>query len=169
MARPYLNLFVGKNRLLDGLIIFAARWLPFVAGVALVAMAYYKNRASIFLFPLLAALVSRFIFAEAIYLFWKRKRPATFSETKVLIPVPSNPSFPSAHASFFFAAAFTLFYRDVYLAIIFLIIALIVSLARVAAGIHWFGDIVAGFVNGLISALVTYYFIIPWILHNLFY
>jgi undecaprenyl-diphosphatase len=169
MAISYLNLFAGKNKLLDGLIIFAARWLPFVAGVALVVIAYYKNRASIFLFPLLAALVSRFIFAEAVYLFWKRKRPSTFSEVKVLIPVPSNPSFPSAHASFFFAVAFTLFSRDTYLAIIFLLIALAISLARVAAGIHWFGDIVAGLINGLVSALVTYYFIIPWILHNLFY
>jgi undecaprenyl-diphosphatase len=169
MTKSYLNLFARKSKSFDGLVIFSARWLPFIAGISLFVIAYYKGRASIFLFPLLAALVSRFIFAEVIYLFWKRKRPSTFNETKVLVPVPSNPSFPSAHASFFFAAAFTLFFRDIYLAIFFLLIAVIISLARVIAGIHWFGDIVAGFINGLISALVTYYFIIPWILHNLFY
>lgn len=135
-----------------------------MAGAILFLISYFEKKPSIFLFPLITALISRFVFAQIIYFFWKRKRPFEVGKAKLLIPIPQNPAFPSAHASVFFSIAFILFSVDFYLAIIFLVIAVIVSLARIAVGAHWFSDVIGGFINGIISALVTYYLLnLLWI------
>lgn len=63
-------------------------------------------------------------------------------------------SFPSGHATFFSALAVSLFLRHKRMGIYYIIVALIVSFARVASGVHFPIDIFAGWILGTIIALI---------------
>lgn len=65
-------------------------------------------------------------------------------------------SFPSGHATFFSALAVSLFLRHKRIGIIYIFVALIVSLSRVIAGVHFPIDILAGWVIGSSVALILY-------------
>ena len=64
-------------------------------------------------------------------------------------------SFPSGHAArSFFIAVIAISLSPVWLAIILCIWAPLVALARVAMGVHYVSDVVAGAIVGIVSALV---------------
>lgn len=66
-------------------------------------------------------------------------------------------SFPSGHASYMFALAFTMHYLDKKAGRILFVLALLTGIARVLAGVHFWYDIVGGVVLGfVISWLVVY-------------
>ena len=164
-----INPFADRWKALDSAAIFCARFLPYLMMIFLFISAIISNRISLFLYPLLSGLFSRFVIGEAIYLVYKKDRPATIKGVNVLIPVPKTPSFPSGHASFFFGLSFMLFSRNVELAILFLACTCLVTISRVFSGVHWFKDILGGMLFGAISALVVYYLLLPWILSNLLF
>lgn len=62
-------------------------------------------------------------------------------------------AFPSGHATFFMALAFSLFYLHKRIGYIFMGFALLIGIARVAGGVHYPVDILGGF---LLGALVAY-------------
>ena len=67
-------------------------------------------------------------------------------------------SFPSGHAARGLALAVTaLWYGPVWAGAILLIWGLLVGLARIALGVHYLSDVVAGFFVGLLSALAFIY------------
>jgi undecaprenyl-diphosphatase len=68
-------------------------------------------------------------------------------------------SFPSGHAAFFFALATTTAVFDRRLGILLLIGAALVSLARVAAGIHYPSDVLAGALIGFLFGYLTKFFL----------
>jgi len=164
-----INPFAGRWRALDFVAIFFARFLPYLMMVFLFGAAVWASRISLFLYPLLSGLFSRFVFGEATYIFYRKDRPATIDGSNVLIPVPRTPSFPSGHASFFFGLSFMLFSRSASLAVIFLICTCLVTISRVFSGVHWFKDILAGMIFGALSALIVYYLLLPWALSNLLF
>ncbi len=63
-------------------------------------------------------------------------------------------SFPSGHAMFFSALAVSLYFVHRRIGILYIFVALIVGLARIAAGIHFPVDILAGYLVGSIIALI---------------
>jgi undecaprenyl-diphosphatase len=73
----------------------------------------------------------------------------------LLISGPNSASFPSGHAAFYSAIAFYILLKDKKLGIFALICAFLISVSRVFVGVHWPIDIVAGFIVGLISALIV--------------
>jgi undecaprenyl-diphosphatase len=149
-----INRFANKSKLLDGFAVFCARYLLYVLLIFLLASAVIIGNWRIFIYPFLSGLFSAFVITKIIYLFYKERRPAELRSSKVLIPVPNNPSFPSGHASFVFGLSFLLFLYNIPLAIIFIILSCFVGTARVFCGVHWFHDILAGVLTGLLSALV---------------
>jgi undecaprenyl-diphosphatase len=70
-----------------------------------------------------------------------------------------DPGFPSDHATGAFAIAFALVLRDRVAGWIALVLAFVLSVGRVALGVHYPSDVFAGAVLGLIAALVLW---IPW-------
>jgi undecaprenyl-diphosphatase len=65
-----------------------------------------------------------------------------------------DPGFPSDHATGAFAIAFALVLRDRLTGIVALVLALLLSVGRVALGVHYPSDVFAGAVLGLSAALV---------------
>ena len=152
-----INKFAGKWKWLDLIAIFCARYLPYLMVVFLFIFAILNRNWQILFYPLLSALFGLFIINNLIYFFYIEKRPAYLWATKLLIPVPKNPSFPSSHTEFFSAISFSLFFYNVNLAIIFLALTCLVGIARVFCGVHWFRDILGGLVAGVFSAIIIYY------------
>lgn len=64
-------------------------------------------------------------------------------------------SFPSLHATIFFALGTFLFFYHKRLGALYLFAALLIALSRVIAGIHWPLDILAGAVLGILGAFVV--------------
>ena len=155
-----INHFAGKQKWLDVLAVFCARILPYLVIIFLTLFAAVIRSWEILIIPLLSAFISRFVISSLIYFFYKEKRPAYSEQVNILIPVPKNPSFPSSHAAVFFAISFSLFAYNINLAIIFLVLSLIIGMARVFCGVHYFRDIVGGCVSGLLSSLIVYYLLI---------
>ena len=68
-------------------------------------------------------------------------------------------AFPSGHATFFAALAMYIFFLNKKAGYVFMISALLVGLARIAAGVHFPVDILGGFVLGSTIALFVNYFV----------
>jgi len=61
-------------------------------------------------------------------------------------------SFPSGHATFYMALAFSLFFNHKKIGYLFMFFALLISIARIIAGVHFPIDILGGFVLGILTA-----------------
>lgn len=73
-----------------------------------------------------------------------------------LIPAPlSMHSFPSAHASAAFALAFAIAWTDRRTAIIPVILAVLVGFGRVATGVHYPSDVLAGVIVGFVVVFIV--------------
>ncbi len=102
-----------------------------------------------------AAVIARLI-VEGIYVFYKRPRP---SSTDGITPLftNTNPSFPSGHATFFGALATSLLLLQTPLALGFGTATCVLCVARVAAGVHFFSDIVGGLAVGVGTTLILFF------------
>src|SRR4051795_13590784 len=100
----------------------------------------------------LALLVAHFLAAAV-----ARDRPFVDHPTAhLLLAHAKDPGFPSDHATGAFAIAFALVLRDRTSGIIALVLALVLSVGRVALGVHYPSDVFAGAVLGLVAALVLW-------------
>jgi len=88
---------------------------------------------------------------------WGRPRPFVAHETltHLLAARSPDPSFPSDHAAAAFAIAFAVLAFSRRAGIGFLVVATLIGLSRVALGLHYPSDVVAGMLVGWISALVV--------------
>jgi len=162
-----INGFAGKQKQLDNLAIFFAKYLVFILAGALVVIAYFFDNPKVLLAPVLAGAFSRFIINEPVYYFYKRKRPLESVPTHQLIKKPNHPSFPSGHTSLLFAVSVTLFFFSVTTGAIFTLLSLLVGISRVFVGVHWPSDILGGVLAGIVSSLLVYFYLLPWILFSL--
>jgi len=151
-----LNQFAGKSKWLDAVAIFCARTLAYLLVFVLLLGSFAKRDLSLLLITLLSGFASRFVITQAIYFFYKKPRPARISNSKVLIPIPTNPALPSGHASFFFGVSFMLCFYSLPLGIFFIVLSFLMGLSRVFCGVHWFTDILAGIFTGIVSSLIIY-------------
>jgi undecaprenyl-diphosphatase len=99
-----------------------------------------------------ALLVAHFLAAAV-----GRNRPfVDHPHAHLLIAHANDPGFPSDHATGAFAIAFALVLRDRRIGIPALALALLLSVGRVALGVHYPSDVFAGAVLGLAGALVLW-------------
>lgn len=120
-----------------GLLLLIAKGTPFWRSWALIQL------SGIFL---LAVLVMTLKFA------FRRRRPE--GEWGGIYRATDPHSFPSGHAArAIFLAIVTLFLGPRWLAILLLIWAPLVALARVAMGVHYLSDVLGGLLFGLLLAL----------------
>ncbi len=147
-----LNNLSGKNIWLDRLIVFLAAYSGYVLLAVLVYIWFFRKenggRWIVFL-SLLSAAISRGLITTLIRLFYHHPRPfLVFSDARTLLS-ESGYSFPSGHASFYFAISIVVYYFNKKLGSVFLATSLLMGIARVCAGVHWPVDIVGGAILGI--------------------
>lgn len=142
----------------------------YIVPLFLIFLWYAKSKESIknkilALEILASGLVSWQIISRLVKTFYFRNRPFANSSINVqeLLFHRPDQSFPSDHASLIFAFTFALYlFGNKKLGHIFLCFSILVSLARVATGLHYPSDIIGGVIVGFLAALSVYLLRIPF-------
>jgi undecaprenyl-diphosphatase len=94
---------------------------------------------------------------QAIGHLWFRERPFAVhpGDTVLLTSPTTDPSFPSDHATAAFAIAFAVLFVSRRAGAVFLLGAVAVALSRIFVGVHYPGDVLAGSLVGLASAVAV--------------
>lgn len=109
---------------------------------------------------IVSALVSSFVLTDFIRWLWFRPRPFVALNFAPLINQSAKEaSFPSGHASFYFALSTIIFFYNKKAGILFYIASFFIVIARVFVGVHWPSDILAGAILGILTG---------WLLNKLF-
>lgn len=143
--------FSGNFIWLDKLAIFLAEYLGYFLILASFAIFIWKKeyRKIIFL-ALLSAFVSRFVVTEIIRALYFHPRPFQMLSISPLISHPPTASFPSGHASFYFALSTVIYFFNKKLGVLFLIISFLIGIFRIYCGLHWPSDIFGGMLIGIL-------------------
>jgi len=165
----------GRNTLLDYFAIFCAEYLGYILVLFLFSHAFYKmisnpknqkqlawqiykNNFKMVIEALIVAVFTRFVLAEIMRAFWFRARPFVQLNMQPLInQSPLEASFPSGHATFFFALSTIVYFYNKKMGIWFYIASIFIGLSRIFVGVHWPSDILAGAVLGILVGFVLNY------------
>lgn len=155
-----INNFAGQYKFLDLIGIFFAKYLAYILILAaLVIIFYEKNwRKRLYDFSLItiSLLLSRGLITQTIRFFYHRPRPyITSSEILTLIDRTGEASFPSGHATFFFALAVAIYFVRPKWFYYFLSGAIVMGIARIFVGVHYPIDILGGAAIGVLSVYLV--------------
>ena len=154
-----INGYVGQVPIVDNIVKLVVNEYFMPVSLALLILYLWftksseikKKRQSLSLALLSVGLVNLII--VLLNQFVVRPRPFDQLPTKLLFYKPTDPSFPSNAAAVSFALASAVFLVDKKLGVYALLLATLYSFSRVYAGVHFPGDVLAGAVIGISSAL----------------
>jgi undecaprenyl-diphosphatase len=154
------HFFVGKSPILDSVVKGVAVYSIYVVPVLLIVLWFTakKHREALFL-AFISTIFSWLVMTKEIAShLWYRARPdlAVLNIKEVIFHRPDY-SFPSDHATALFALTFSLYifgYKKA--AYWFLAIAILVSITRVAVGVHFPLDILGGIACAALGTWVIY-------------
>lgn len=163
----FFNDFAFRSTVLDALILFSAVFFLYwmILGVlALVGATFFpryshtrRENIEIAAVSLVSALIARFGITELIRLFYSRPRPfEALADMNQLLFREGGGSFPSGHAVFSFAIAAVVGRYYPKTGIAFYAAAVLISISRVVAGVHWPSDILGGAVIGIGTGFIAY-------------
>jgi undecaprenyl-diphosphatase len=157
-----VNARVATNDPLEDLVTtFASLAVPVLAigtiGLWFVARPYGDRRWKVSAASALAGAGLALLVNQVISHLWARPRPYVdhTASTHLLASRSIDPSFPSDHAAAAFAIAFAVLAFSRRTGIAFLIMATLIAASRVALGLHYPTDVVAGGLVGWISAVTV--------------
>jgi undecaprenyl-diphosphatase len=139
---------------------FLAEYLTYSLPLILILLWFWNQQAKkVALKGLFSAILAWPIFALIIGKIVNRPRPFNVAGVQELVFHRPDVSFPSEHSAALFAVAMS-FYLSGYkkLAYVMFTIAIVVSFFRVATGIHFPTDVIAGAVLGIIAAYLIQLF-----------
>ena len=160
----FIYSFAHQSAWFDGLIVFFAVYFPYIV-VAMVGifLLFYRKSWKEFLIVFLTSGLAVFL-ATMLKNLFHTSRPYVLLHNIHPLFVESSFAFPSGHATLFSALAFTTFFlpassiatigRSKKTSYRFMLFALFIGLARIAAGVHFPTDILGGFVLGIATPLV---------------
>lgn len=152
-----VNGLAGKWPLLDSVAIFFAQYLGYFLLFSLLVFLIldYKKYWRMVVESLLAAFIVRFVIVELFYFLHFRFRPFVHNQVHLLIPYdPAKTSFPSGHASFYFALSTIIYGYNKRAGTLFFVGSALISISRVFVGVHWPSDIIAGAIIGILMGIV---------------
>ena len=141
--------------------VFAARYLVFLFVPLLGVLGYGRKRLAWrrTAYDAATAALVVMVVANLIGMIIDRDRPYVASTDIVqLIPAPLTAhSFPSGHTSVAFACAAAIVLGHPALGLLAMVMAAIVGLGRVAVGVHYPSDIIAGALLGILCAIIVHF------------
>jgi len=160
----WIHNFSGRSAFWDYLGIFIAQWMQYVMVLAFLVLVFaqptLRRRLYLFAEAALAIMLSRGIIATTIHFFYNHPRPFEVYGFAPLVGA-SGASFPSGHATWFFALAMTIWFANRKWGWWFFILATLMGIARIYAGVHWPLDILGGAAIGIASA-----WFVHWLLRD---
>lgn len=155
----FLHGLSGRSPFIDAAGIFAAKYIPYIIFFAflwlVVSQPGWRRRIFFFSEAAIAVILSRGLITEIVRFFYYSPRPFEALHFQPLIP-ESGSSIPSGHAAFFFALAMIIYFYNRRWCIWYFAITVLISLARIFAGVHWPSDIIAGAVVGILSGIFVH-------------
>lgn len=157
----WFNSFSGQNEVLDILVLLIGKYLIYIVPILLLISWFIYKKDKIRIDMLKAALISILLWqipTRIISWMWFRPRPFIdlVGTKELFFHVPSY-SFPSDHAVFLAAISvyfYLLGYKKV--GVIGFIATFLVGVFRIIAGLHYPGDILAGWILGVGGAWIIY-------------
>jgi undecaprenyl-diphosphatase len=165
------------NPAADDLMVFLTSgrlsWYVFLLAAFFMAIRKGKTGFLVILLALLSIGLADYTASGILKPLVQRVRPCfALDHVRLLVSQPRSYSFASSHAAnsaAFAAITWIFFHRGVLVEKLFtgimIFFALAVSFSRVYVGVHYPGDVLAGMVIGVCSALLVYLFF-SWILKN---
>ncbi len=154
----YIHNLAGRWVCLDSIGIFFAAYFQYIfCGALLFFLFLGKNKEELNKNRLMvglafgAVIIARLGLTEIIRWLWFRPRPFIEYGFTPLINHDLSASFPSGHAAFFFALVAVIFLFNKKAGWWFLAGSLLISLARIFAGVHYPFDILSGAAVGIFS------------------
>lgn len=143
-----INGLAGQWEWLNNLAIFFAKYFEYflIISIFVIFLKKWKIISQVFL----AAIISRLGIVELIRWLWERPRPFVENNVNLLLERSASNSFPSGHASFYFAIAAVVYLYNKKIGKWFFAVSFLISIARVFSGIHWPSDILAGAFVGIL-------------------
>ncbi len=146
------NSLAGQNYAIDQLIIFLSSWFGYllIAGL-FIFLIFHKDKKEGLrdLFVVLVSAITAYALVKIAKEFLPSPRPfEVLTHANILYEHGGGDSFPSGHATFYSALAAALYFYHKKIAIWYAIGALLIGLSRIAVGIHWPVDILAGYILG---------------------
>ncbi|MDO8575047.1 MAG: phosphatase PAP2 family protein [bacterium] len=166
------NNLAGKWPIFDTAIIFFADYFEYFVVAAFLLLLFfslremsrrdtkwfYPEKLKVFWTVIISVILSRLIITEIIRFLYCRPRPFIVYAVNQLVE-ENHCSFPSGHAAFFFALAMAIYFYNKKWGAWFFAAAILMTLARVVAGVHYPTDILAGAIIGISSAYAVFYFV----------
>lgn len=158
----FFNNLAGHSAAFDSLIVFLADYLEYFLitfFILLLFLSAYskKEKIRIFWVTALSAAIARLGIINLIRFFYHRPRPFLTLPVRQLI-AENEYSFPSGHAAFFFAMAMAIYFYNKKWGAWFFAAAVLITIARIVAGVHYPSDILGGAVIGALTAWAVFYF-----------
>jgi len=155
-----LNGLAGQSPTIDAIIVFCASYLAYILiAVFAVFLIFFvsarREQIELLVVAFIATAVARGVITEAVRLFYHRPRPFLTLPAHKLIDDTAW-SFPSGHATFFFALSTAVYLYDKKWGTGFFIATVLITVGRVAAGVHYPSDILGGALIGIGVAYLTY-------------
>ncbi len=157
----WINDLAGHNVWLDKFMIFAADNMGYLL-VASVFILFWKKDyfKKVAFVSLGSAIVARLVFVSIFRYFIYSPRPFLVLEhVNVLMNHEVESSFPSGHASFYFALATGVYLYNKKAGWVYFALAGLLGFARIFVSVHWPLDILAGAVLGVVTAVLVNYLV----------
>ena len=153
-----INGFAGKWQWMDYLGMFFAQYFEYLLWLCLFLflVVSFKKYWRMVLEAFIAAIFTKFVLAEIIRWLWFRPRPfVTLNFIPLINQSANEASFPSGHASFYFALSTIVYFYNKKAGMLFYVASFLIAVARIFVGVHWPSDILAGAVLGVLMGWLT--------------
>lgn len=147
-----LNNLSGIAIWFDYLVIFCARFLPWVVGVIFFVdiISHHHRNIRPFLYSVVGLLFTVGATGILKALFAEERPFQALNTIHPLFTYTDLGSFPSGHTFFFTSLTTLAFAAHARFFVFYLVSTFLIGLSRVIAGVHYVGDVIWGFVFGLI-------------------
>jgi undecaprenyl-diphosphatase len=152
-----INGLAARNAVMDRIMFWCAKGLPFIYALVLVALwLTWKRKYQIAAFlSAISAFVALGIGQVLIRLF-PRLRPYDLYPTHLLVDRTQDPSFPSDHATLAFAVATLVWQVNRKLGFVLFLLAVLQGFARIYVGAHYPTDVAGGAVLGTVTSIIVW-------------